>query len=382
MTLEECKRLILDRIIQKYEEKWPGKVPKNSMKVSLLFLSGKKGLSPDRERLLNLSLSDLEKRFRFEFDHMNLSMKVYTDDENFNAIYSEAGKTHPEKRQSEFLANLQSIEVHSDELLERIHDTKWCLSHFSSYESDVAIALVKLLDFCLTGNEAMHYRQLSSLLLSDSKAYERMNLSVKLASLLRLFSDREDLSDNELLESYGIFKTPELFEITGDFQIHKEDGSVLDFSSFTHAGVLSAIEIEDALKITTSAKRVLMFENRANYYAALKKRESDEIVVFEAGFFGPGRRKLFELLYVASPSLQFFHSGDIDAGGFEIFIQLRRIMPRIECMNMDVETMNQHLDSAKSLTDSDRKRLGSQLLDPELLNPEIMREKIQFKLIK
>ena len=318
MTLEECKRSIVEHIYRQYESRWPDRVPKSYLYLSLDFLSLNGGLPYDRELLIESSLSDLSSIIKFTVDKKGLfpRMKFFVSDDNLTRVYSYLGIQRPEERISLLFDEIQRLDIKSQKLLFALSDRSWICENLPLNDAVCTISLLKLLDFCLTNTSDIHYRKLSAIVLGDSKAYERMGLDIKLAKLLRPFSNL-DCSDSELLNVYGICKTPEIFELTGNFEIVKKDGSVCDYSFFKRAGLLSSEVLDDISCFITHAKSVVFYENIASYHEALKKRKEDEIIVFESGFFGPGRKRLFELLYQADTKIKFFHSGDIDAGGFD-----------------------------------------------------------------
>lgn len=366
MTIDECKILIVEHICDKYESRWPDRVPKVFMYISLDFLAINGACPIDRELLIKSALSDLSSVMHFCLEEKGacLRIKFFINNENLEASYSYLDRRMPEERISELFEEIRKLDIKSPCLIDAMNDSTWLYTNLPMKDSVCTISLLKLLDFCLVNSFDVHYRKLSALILGDSKAYEKMHLAPKLARLLHLFSHL-DCSDDEILRVYGICKTPEIFELTGSFEICRRDGSVYDFSFFKNAGLLSSNELDDISCFISHAHRVVFYENIASYYEALKHRKENEIIVFEAGFFGYGRKRLFSLLYESGNDMEFCHSGDIDAGGFDIFVQLKRIIPVLIPKDMDIATINANRDKAKMLTDSDRKRLDAQLEDSE-----------------
>ncbi|MBR3336772.1 MAG: hypothetical protein IKG26_07045 [Bacillus sp. (in: Bacteria)] len=66
--------------------------------------------------------------------------------------------------------------------------------------------------------------------------------------------------------------------------------------------------------------------------------------------------------YANNPDIDYYHYGDIDAGGFYILLHLReKTGVEFKPMNMDVETIATNVDYAKPLTENDKRRLKNLL---------------------
>ena len=85
-------------------------------------------------------------------------------------------------------------------------------------------------------------------------------------------------------------------------------------------------------------------------------REEAELVLYHGGCFSPvkGRwmKKIREAADRSGREIVFHHWSDIDAGGFRIFLRLRReIFPGIMPVHMDVETLQQNTDRCIPIED-------------------------------
>lgn len=78
------------------------------------------------------------------------------------------------------------------------------------------------------------------------------------------------------------------------------------------------------------------------------------------------RQKLLIKIHSENPSINYYHSGDIDAGGFKILVHLiKKTKITFKTLNMDSETLLKNIDYAKSLTVNDRNEITRLLENKE-----------------
>ena len=71
-------------------------------------------------------------------------------------------------------------------------------------------------------------------------------------------------------------------------------------------------------------------------------------------------------IYSDNPHINYYHSGDIDAGGFKILVHLiKKTKIPFKTLNMDSETLLKNIDYAKSLTVNDVNEITSLLENKE-----------------
>ena len=80
--------------------------------------------------------------------------------------------------------------------------------------------------------------------------------------------------------------------------------------------------------------------------------------VYLGGYHNTHRRNFIRKIYQYNPKIEYFHYGDIDAGGFYILLHLRQ-KTGIEFVpyNMSIDILKKYSSYTKSLTDDDRERL-------------------------
>ena len=111
-------------------------------------------------------------------------------------------------------------------------------------------------------------------------------------------------------------------------------------------------------------KQVITIENLTTYF---RWQEEDSLLIYLGGYHNGVRRGLLREIYASFPEAVYCHFGDIDAGGFEIYRDLReKTGIPFRMYHMDLETLQRYEAYGKRLTENDRKRLLTMRERPEL----------------
>lgn len=107
--------------------------------------------------------------------------------------------------------------------------------------------------------------------------------------------------------------------------------------------------------INVIGKRVITIENLTTFNTF---NESDTLAVYLGGYHNSHRRSFIKKIYRDNPKAEYYHFGDIDAGGFYILLHLREktgvdFIP----YHMGISELKQYEDYTKKLTDNDVRRL-------------------------
>lgn len=188
----------------------------------------------------------------------------------------------------------------------------------------------------------------------DSKYFEQ--IESRIAKVFRQFSEEYvEMDTLELLAEYGIYRTPNYVYFKGEARILIGKETV-DLSSLKQGmGIsgedLSSIRFSDLSRI----KKVITIENLTSFFRYWKE---DSFFIYLGGYHNRIRRTLLKMVYEIIPNAEYYHFGDIDAGGFSILLDLRE-KTGIPFMSyhMDLDTLKQYRQYGKCLTKSDRKRL-------------------------
>lgn len=242
-----------------------------------------------------------------------------------------------------------------------------------------------------------YIREFSIQNFGDSKAFEAEKSLVK--KVFRRFDSRfADADEKEILAEYGIYQTPNYVYLKGEGVLYTQtaeepaetrtlstrdgtpfaSGSTLSEPGRTlvqkyfpinilHQGIGLAGEDLDTVQIcgTTRTKKVITIENLTSFF---QWQEPNSLIIYLGGYHNASRRRLLAMLHEQLPDATYLHFGDIDAGGFEIYLDLcRKTGIPFQTYHMGVEELEHYRAYGKPLTDHDRSHLHSlqQRLGPE-----------------
>lgn len=203
-------------------------------------------------------------------------------------------------------------------------------------------------------NVQLYIREFSIIHFQDSKAFEK--IESKVAHIFKKFKEGCESSEfDEILAEYGIYRTPNYVYLKGN-AIIKIGEEIINLSELKQGLGISGEDISRIKFIDMGRiKKVLTIENLTTYF---RWREDNSLLIYLGGYHNSLRRTLLEEIYSCHPDASYYHFGDIDAGGFEIFRNLReKTGIPFKMYKMDLETLQLYKDFGKPLTDNDRKRL-------------------------
>jgi len=356
------KNLILNRLLSKFE-KSKAYLDKNKLNRRILLkLRSSEFPEYDIENTeikenINSVIEELHKRGFIEYEWLkfeedNIIDKVWLIQDRIEDIYRNAGRIPKKTRVNNVLIMLREARANISELwlkkfLEDVEvsiESKKSITPFLPDELELIKALLDALRVINDKGEEEYLERVFSLkCFRDSKFFER-NLKKRIIDIIKkylLSGEAEGYSDEEILAQTGIVKVPEQIDFCGGVA-GTLDGHQVDFSLFNKGITINSYTAK-GLKIAElkSTKKVLFIENKANYIDyTFKKREKDELVIFHGGFYSPVRGLFFRKIYEAGhrDHVEFYHWGDIDAGGFKIFNRLKNnIIPELKPYLMDRE---------------------------------------------
>ena len=196
----------------------------------------------------------------------------------------------------------------------------------------------------------------------DSKYFEQ--IESRIAKVFRHFSEEYGEMDSlELLAEYGIYRTPNYVYFKGNAVISIGEATV-DLSLLKQGiGIsgedFSVIRFSDLRRI----KKVITIENLTSFF---RYCEEDSLMIYLGGYHNRIRRALLKMIYETIPDVQYYHFGDMDAGGFSILMDLRKKtgIP-FKSYHMDLDTLKEYRQYAKRLNESDRNRLEKIRIEKE-----------------
>ena len=260
-----------------------------------------------------------------------------------DAMYGESAAADP----LEEYVRAQRERIARNKNVEYYEETDTDFSEFSD--------LLCLVRAILDHEQEVFIRDFSIQLFGDSKRVEQLRAKAQgLLFQYGSFDDRETV-----LAECGVLSTPTYVSVKGQLRLSL-GGQVLDLSGLHGDISLSTETLSDVEDITVSGKRVITIENLTTFHDF--PGDSDA-VIYLGGFHNAVKRKFLKRLHQQNPDCNYYHFGDLDAGGFYILSHLRRKTGiSFTPLYMDTETLKEYQEYAKPLTQNDRKRLR-QLLE-------------------
>ena len=210
--------------------------------------------------------------------------------------------------------------------------------------------------------EPRYLREFSITHFQDSKYFEQ--IESRIAKVFRHYSEEYGEMDSiDLLAEYGIYRTPNYVYFKGNAVISIGEATV-DLSLLKQGIGISG---EDFPRIRFSdlsrVKKVITIENLTSFF---RYCEEDSLMIYLGGYHNRIRRTLLNMIYETIPYANYYHFGDMDAGGFSILMDLRK-KTGIPFMSyhMDLDTLKEYRQYAKRLNESDRNRLEKIRIEKE-----------------
>ena len=210
--------------------------------------------------------------------------------------------------------------------------------------------LLKAVSMVFEVKEETYIRDFSVRVFGDSKTFETIIGKVK-----RLLFQYGDFPDEETVTEYlNIVKNPGHIYMKGS-GIISISGQTIDLSKLGGDIAISSSILKDIEKISVIGKRVITIENLTSFNTF---SEDNTFALYLGGYHNTHRRNFIIQLFHDNPEAEFFHFGDIDAGGFYILMHLREKtgVPFLP-YRMDISTLKKYSAYSKPLTENDRKRL-------------------------
>ncbi len=199
-----------------------------------------------------------------------------------------------------------------------------------------------------------YIREFSISVFHDSKTLE--HIDSRLGKIFRNFGEDFDEKDiAQILAEYGIYHTPNYVYLKGQVSFAM-DRTTYDIGSLKQGIGISGEDLSEIRFCDISAvKKVITIENLTTFFRWV---EPESLIIYLGGYHNSVRRALLKAVYEALPEAEYYHFGDIDAGGFEIYRDLcaKTGIPFI-MYRMDLDTLVSHQRYGKELTENDRERL-------------------------
>jgi len=226
-----------------------------------------------------------------------------------------------------------------------------------------------------------YIREFSIEIFHDSKALE--NMGGRLGKIFKNFGgdfedkDIREMNFTEILAEYGIYHTPNYVYLKGQVSF-KVCQTMYDIGSLRQGIGVSGEDLSEIRFCDMSSiKKVITIENLTTFF---RWEEPESLIIYLGGYHNLVRRELLGAVYEALPDAEYYHFGDIDAGGFEIYRDLcaKTEIP-FKMYRMDLDTLVSYRKYGRELTENDRERL-KKILERSACDEGDFRELIRYML--
>lgn len=275
-----------------------------------------------------------------------------------------------------------------DNALERLSARESVARYFDIAGQDEAEKIFRALVALSDLDEETPKRVFSARALGDSKAFERIEGRVR--AILRDFHPMGGDSQ-EILAEIGLVDTFQYVYLSGHVEIQlggrppgpvegQLGGRPLDLGCFVPDVGLPTPMIEHLQITDLAADYVITIENLTSYHEFLRANPGHRdasgrryLAIYLGGYHNRPRRELLRRIYrytqdnfAPGAACDFYHWGDIDYGGFSIFVHLQKSLGiGLKPYMMDLDTLVQHEQFAKPLPRDYAARLRRLLANPE-----------------
>jgi hypothetical protein len=285
----------------------------------------------------------------------NLCSEVSLNPDKVSQVYQYLGRTQKKDINNAVLMLLDEY-MNKNEILNR-----FCEAQVERIRANKSIqffnedlrefkSILLAVDSLLRVESETFVRDFSVRILRDSKLFDR--ISPKVVNLLYEYGDFPE--KDQVLESLNIVKNPTYVNFKGAGAIVLS-GQRINLNLLKGDVAISSAMLEDIESVEITGKLVMTVENLTSFHIAESK---DVFLIYLGGFHNRIRRDFIKKIYLQNPNLQYYHFGDIDAGGFYILEHLRKLTGvDFKPYKMDLDTLIQYQNYSKSLTENDKVRL-------------------------
>jgi len=308
---------------------------------------------------IHLSLDKLSKLnlVNVSYDFNNELETIALNIEKINEAYKYLKRINPKEEEKEIADFLSSLTTKVEPIASF---AKAMIKRLQSYQSIATyvdnIYNLKLYVYAIEEmaklEEDTLKRNFSKKIFNDSKTFEKFE--GKICKIIKDFSEIDENDNDTILEKYHIVKNPTFVYIKGDIslKINKEE---INLKRYGHELALSSTAMNDLSVIELGVKKVLTIENLTTFVAF---NNPEFVCIYLGGFHNSVKRKLLKMITKHDKSIEFYHFGDIDAGGFLIFEDLvSKTGIQFKPYMMDVNTLKNYESNWTTLTANDKKRL-------------------------
>ncbi len=368
---KQYDKIILEKLLNKYEK---SKISKegSSRNLSISFLFDEKNM-PDyvseysyqyEYDIENAATSLYKEGFiEIEYDYDKRIKKVKLVLDKIESCYQWLNKKSIQNDREEIQMILEKYKDkgnltnwYIDKIKERLATFKSTKLYFKT-PKDLEETLY-ILNKLESQKEEISIRNFSAKYLKNSKRME--SILSKIEGIIKTYFDSDE---EEPLLRYNIFKNPTFVYLKGigKFKINNQE---IDLEKLNSELILSSHHVTNLEVLALNCEEIVTIENLTTFYEYPIK---NSCVIYLGGFHNEIRKKLLCKLYDFNKNIKYYHSGDIDAGGFYILNHLiEDTKIPFKARNMDINTLVEFSKYTIELTNEDKKRIKKLLLNEKL----------------
>ena len=263
-----------------------------------------------------------------------------------------------------FYKNNEVLQAFLKKCIDSIQENKSVKRYYNDHkELDF---LLKAIDSIMNNKEKILLRNFSVRTFNNSKIVE--NNSEKIFRIYNEFANEKFLDFTSFIEHYLIFKNYNLILFKGEITL-KINGEIINVGKLNSTFALSSEVLDKTEIVSLPLDKVITIENQTtfNYFS-----DHSFLTLYSEGYVSSSMVNFLKKISEFKPNLSFYHFGDIDWGGLNIYLDLvsKTNLP-FKPYKMDIETLTKYRKFAKPLTEKDKENLAS--LKKNNLNSEMVK---------
>lgn len=367
------EKKILNSLVDKYEasRSFIGNNQVNQkfkVCISKMFIEYTDHSKFDIFRDVNESIEVLKRKgyISAKMDSRKIYENVFLSLDNLSEIYMYL-KRKPKNDIHKQLKLLLLEHMHDNEILSeyckeqlnRIANNR-SVEYFNNDFQEFESILLAVKEVMLVETEQF-IREFSIRIFKDSKFFQ--TIQTKVENILYEYGDFPE--KDKILPSFNLVKTPTYVNYKGAGKIIIS-GQTIDLLKLSSDIAISSKMLPDIESIEVLGSKVITIENLTSFH---RFNEQDFFVIYLGGFHNTVRRAFIKKLYEQNPQKQYYHFGDIDAGGFRILEHLKsKTEVPFKGYHMDIDTLVRYKEFSKKLTKNDRINLERLLIHDEYVS--------------
>ena len=244
------------------------------------------------------------------------------------------------------------LNVFRNEMINKLENYQSINKYLSIDNNQEIRDISKVLQALINQEKEISFRKFSVTVLKDSKRLEI--IKGKVINIINDYCGIDFQNDDELFGYFNVIKNPGFIYLNGQIKISL-NGQVVDIGKLNSPFSLTTENIKLLKILEIKDDNVLTIENLTSFYDTVL---DNTLIIYLGGYHNALRRELLLKIFQFNSMLNYYHFGDIDAGGFYIYLHLieKTKMP-FKTIAMDKDVLIKYQEYTKRLTANDRKRL-------------------------